>query len=146
MVLKPDSRGQERSWYIHTTIFEVRKPRVKPYKQIDRMRKCAHQGRMHTYEDRPVSLLARNDCRGAYKASSAGVSRGLFERLSISAIILIDEHEMALSLILYHPGRNRLIILLCVRIAFRFGAVENPYPPPFFFSKDRRARLACSND
>ncbi len=43
---------------------------------------------MRTYEVRLFCLfVSRNDCRGAYKASSAGVSRGLFERLSISAII-----------------------------------------------------------
>ncbi len=39
----------------------------------------------------------RNDCRGAYKASSAGVSRGLFERLSISVIISIQTHKMCAS-------------------------------------------------
>ena len=53
---------------------------------------CAHQKRMRTYEVRShLFCHPRNDCRGAYKASSAGVSRGLFERLSISAIIFIGK-------------------------------------------------------
>ena len=52
---------------------------------------CAHEERMRTYEVRShLFCHPRNDCRGAYKASSAGVSRGLFERLSISIIISIQ--------------------------------------------------------
>ncbi len=40
----------------------------------------------------------RNDCRGAYKASSAGAKRrGLFERLSISASISIQTCKMCAS-------------------------------------------------
>ncbi len=53
---------------------------------------CASKSDAHLRGSLVFFCHPRNDCRGAYKASSAGVSRGLFERLSISVIISIHDN------------------------------------------------------